>query len=314
MTRSTASSIFNFLKISLLFGFCISTLVLSGCASGSSDDSDDDANGAFDFNDDDSSDNSSTARTFTTDCGTVSAGRIVNPASTSEASLVSVVGVAGPNLVIVRTSEGDQLIKLNGISNTNERPERAMDHLRSLASGRAYLFSAGAAVESGDSRCIVSVPGGVAAAGSLFTESGTSYAESLIEAGVAGEIDQIGNCGESLLASCYSVLREENTQRSAGEITDFLWKPVAESDFNKGSPVIHVNPCDATVYVNGVAGTDFGPANGRCNTTRLFQSCGSYGSNIKVEVIDNDTGLPYFNGADPFVIVPNGCSRFEFKK
>ncbi len=109
-------------------------------------------------------------------------------------------------------------------------------------------------------------------------------------------------------------MKEANTVKSAGQITDFLWKPRADSDYNKGSPVIHASPCNATVWVNGEALHDFGPGNGRCNTSRMFRSCGSFGTNIKVEIFDNDTGLPYFNGDDPFVIVPNGCSRFEFKR
>ncbi len=100
---------------------------------------------------------------------------------------------------------------------------------------------------------------------------------------------------------------------TAGELRDFLWKPKAESDYNKGSLVIHVGPCNATVYVAGAALLDYGPGNGRCNTSRAYKPGCAFGNQVKVEVKDNATGLPYTYQGLPYVIVPAGCDRYEFK-
>lgn len=298
-----------------------SALFLFACASGSSgtdsgDDSGDSGSNSSSTNDDDTS--SGPLLRFNSSCGTVVDGVLVNPASSADAELVDVVGVGGTNLVVVRRTQGpvqgNILVKLHGVGAATSRDEAVFANLQSIAQGQAYFIPARTAsgTEGGLVDCTVSVNGGTAYTGQLFTLQGESYSELLLSTGASGEIDSGGSCGESNLTTCYTQMREANVERSAGEITDFLWKPAADSQFNSGSPVIHVNPCNATVYVNGQALQDFGPGNGRCNTSRMFSNCGSFGTNIKVEVIDNASGLPYFDGPNPFVIVPNGCTRFEF--
>jgi len=258
--------------------------------------------------DDDGGDDTVKAQ-FATECGTVEGGSLSNPA---DAKLqVEVVRVVDSNLVIVRDpadpAAGDILVKLLGLQPASQSSS-SVSLLNSLSAGGAFLVPSNGA-------CTATVQGGgTALVGELFSIDGKSFSEELLKSGRSGEVEAAGSCGEDLVAACHSAMREANAIRSAGQITDFLWKPRADSDYNKGSPVIHVNPCNATVIVNGEALLDFGPGNGRCNTSRMFQSCGSFGSNIKVEVIDNESGLPYFNGDDPFVIVPNGCSRYEFKR
>ena len=243
-------------------------------------------------------------------CGTVSGGDLQNPVS--KAVPVEVVAVASSNSLIIRETsvpaQGNILVKLHGLQAATTRASQAVSLLKTLASGGAYFIPAG-------ENCNSTVEGGgLAQSGQLFTLDGKNYTEELLTRGLGGAIESTGTCNESSVASCYSAMKEANAIKSAGEITDFLWKPAAESPYNRGNPVIHANPCNATVYVNGNALIEFGPGNGRCNTSRMFSSCSSFGTNIKVEIIDNETGLPYFNGPDPFVIVPNGCSRYEFKR
>ena len=258
---------------------------------------------------DDSSDpgtDSSLTREFATECGVNRGGSLKNPVSSSR--VVSVVSVIDANSLIIREATGDLLVKLQGLTINDARSSQAVKTLQALSVGDVYFVPA-------KDGCTASVSGGgTALVGQLFTSNGVSFSEELLKKGLAGEIETTGTCGEESLSGCYSLMRETNKIKSAGDITDFLWKPRAESPYNPGNPVIHANPCNATVYVNGNALLDFGPGNGRCNTSRMFSSCGAFGSNIKVEIFDNESGLPYFNGSDPFVIVPNGCSRYEFKR
>ena len=102
---------------------------------------------------------------------------------------------------------------------------------------------------------------------------------------------------------------------SAGDITDFLWKPEADGGYNNGLLVILVDPCEVVVLVNGEELVDFGPGNGRCTTARSLTKSGcGYGTNVQVQVLDSFTRLPYlFPGGLDTYIIPNGCNRTEFK-
>ncbi len=270
--------------------------LLASCSSG----------GGSSDNDSGSSSSNAAKLEFETQCGTVQDSKLTNPVKAS--TLVNVIRVVSSNLVIVRYDgavDGDFAVKLHGLSDSNS--QRAKSTLESLSSGPVYFVAA-------NESCVVNIAGGLAYTGQLFTATGESFSEAVIKGGYAGGTEAAGTCSEELIFPCYAAMQEEFAIKSAGDLTDFLWKPRAESEYNAGMPVIHANPCNATVYVNGQALMDFGAANGRCNTSRMYSSCGSYGSNIKVEVIDNKSGLPYFNGSEPFVIVPNGCSRYEFKR
>ncbi len=103
---------------------------------------------------------------------------------------------------------------------------------------------------------------------------------------------------------------------TVGTITDFLWKP--QSDAHSRSPgtlAVLASACNAEVRVNGIALVDSGPSNGRCTTARGSEAGCTYGVNVKVEVIDRATGLPYaFPTGDPFYMVTNGCVREQFKQ
>lgn len=247
---------------------------------------------------------------FTTDCGVPIGGILVNPVSSADGEAVTVQTVVDSSFVIVQREGGPQLVKLLGLSSipaggTYESTAKAT--LQSLAAEPAFLFVS----EDG---CSVTEPGGgVGIAGTLISASGQSYAEALLKAGAAGDVDTSGSCGSAAVAACFQGLKDTYAPKTAGEIHDFLWKPSAESAYNHGSLVIHAGPCDATVKVNGEALLDFGPGNGRCNTSRAFQPGCAYGKNVKVEIIDNATGLPYTHNGVPYVTVPDGCSRFEFK-
>jgi len=263
-----------------------------------------------DDSNDSQAENLSTSTTETeliSECGTNREALLFNPISST--NLLQFVKVVDSNLVIVRALTGDILVKLQGLGLTNSfKRNSAISFLNSIATSDVYF-------EPAATDCTTIVEGGgTALVGQIFNSNGQSFTEELIKSGLAGEIETTGLCGDANLAGCYFAMREANTLKSAGQLTDFLWKPSAESGFNQGNPVILANPCNATVYVNGEALIDFGSSNGRCNTSRLFERCGTYGNNIKVEVIDNASGLPYFNGAEPFVIVPSGCGRFEFKR
>lgn len=244
---------------------------------------------------------------FATECGTLVNGLLSNPVSVSKS--VRYLSVADANTVVVALPEGNIAVKLAGIDGArDDQRSNAISKLQSFVTPEMFYQEA----VPGCTAPVIG--GGIAAVGQLFTSDGRNLSEELLKSGLSINIDYSSACSENLLSDCYEIIKESNEIKSAGEITDFLWKPEADSVFNPGKPVIHVNPCNATVYVNGQALEDYGPGNGRCNTSRMFSSCGSYGTNIKVEVRDNETGLPYLHNGQTFVTVPNGCRRFEFKK
>jgi len=124
-----------------------------------------------------------------------------------------------------------------------------------------------------------------------------------------------GSSGSSDAGDSEASLESAELVVSAGQITDFLWKP--ESDAHSPSPgtlAILVNACNADVRVNGTSLAYSGPSNGRCTTARGPRSGCGYGQNVKVEIIDPVSGVPYFfPTGEPFYIVTNGCNREEFR-
>ncbi len=252
--------------------------------------------------------NEVSAKEFQTECGVVSSSLVKNPISTSDGEPVTVTQVISSNLLVVRREQGDQLIKLHGIGAATTGELGAISLLNSLAANGAYLYEPTAA------GCATVAPGGgQGIVAQLVSSSGVSYTEELLRAGYDVQIEPTGSCAEDLISGCYAGMKETYKPKTMGEIRDFLWKPKAESDYNKGSLVIHADPCNATVVVNGQPLIDFGPGNGRCNTSRAFQSGCAFGNGVKVEIFDNDTKLPYTHNGLPYVTVPRGCDRFEFK-
>lgn len=273
------------------------------------------------------------------DCGVVIDGTAQTAVNRNQLVKEESLTAIGPNLVRVHRAGGDILIKLYGLSGDSPNSDTATAFLSQLSAGGAYLAFP---VES----CIIGDAAGTPiVVANLLTPGGRSFSEELIKAELSGTVDSATGCAEHLLSSCYSSLKnlsaqpeqqpesiqEEATNNtpstdnessssngnstskaSAGEMREFLWKPKAESAYNKGSLVIHVDACNAIVFVDGEALEDYGPGNGRCNTSRAFKPGCAYGTNVKVEVFDIRTKRPYTHNGKPYVVVPNGCNRFEF--
>lgn len=280
----------------------VSLLAVTACTSGGGDDSDDPGSGG--------DGGSGDGRNFTSDCGAVSGGSVVNPVSTDDMIFASGAEVVGANLLVLPLANGDALVKLHAIgAGAAGRQATTMRRLEQIiGTGGVYYLP----VEG----CQVQTPGGgIATTGQVFTASGTNVGEALIETGLVADIDSTGSCNERLIAGCYQELRDASVPDSAGEITDFLWKPESEGGYNFGLLSILVNPVGARVLVNGEELWDSGPSNGRGTTARSLSKSGcAYGNNVKVEVLEGLTGIPYsFPDGKLFYTVPNGCQRTEFK-
>ncbi len=284
-----------------------SVLMLGACSAGSDEDSEE--------TDDDfvaeSGDDSDLGPKFTSDCGVVMGGLVSNPVSSSRGTLVTISSVLSTNALVISRPQGLQALKLHAVSPATSGESYATTTLNAFVGQQVTLFEASTALSKS---CAATLPGGgQGIAGQLFTSNGNSISEELLKSGAQVGVEASGSCGEELIAGCYSALKDSAPPRTMGEIRDFLWKPAAESSYNPGGLAIHADPCNATVFVNGTALPDYGPGNGRCNTSRSSKPGCAFGNGVKVEIFDNDTGLPYTHNGEPFITVPRGCSRFEFK-
>lgn len=282
----------------------------TGCGSGSGDDGDDDG---IDQGDPDDAGSPGSGQSFTTDCGTVLNGALVNPVRSSDGFFATSVTAITSSLFVLNGPQGPQLVKLLGLSIEEGDTGAARDVAISLVSGGAYFFPA-------SSTCAFTAPGGgQGTQGQLISASGVSIAEAVIKSGTSTAVEASGGCGESLIGGCYQALFDAAippVPPSIGEIRDFLWKPKSEGGYNPGLLSILVDACDVRVLVNEDELPDFGGTNGRCTTARSTTKSGcDYGSNVKVQVLDRSTGAPYlFPGDVTEYIIPNGCSRVEFKR
>lgn len=96
-------------------------------------------------------------------------------------------------------------------------------------------------------------------------------------------------------------------------ISDFLWKPVSESD---GNLVVLVNPLAVRVEVTGSLSetlSDRGPSNGRGTTARGRHPGCSFGNGVTVEFFDRNDRRILLKDGRRSVSVPRGCDRYEFK-
>jgi len=273
--------------------------LLCGCTSGG---------GGGDNEQSDSGDEPVTdGKSFSTQCGVVQDGVVASTVLSSNGEDILGISINDPLSATVTLSNGDQLVRFLGLATAGRSEDAAITLLNSLAAEKLYLYRPSAACSH------TFEGGGVGTKANIITESGKSFTEEVIMAGIAGDIETSGSCGEAAVSSCYQSLKETFTPEvpaSAGEFSFFLWKPQAESDYNKGSAVIHFNPCADEIFVNGVFIRDYGPANGRCITARTFKSGCAWGNNIKVEAFVD--GVPLTHAGVPYVTVPGGCSRFEF--
>lgn len=250
-----------------------------------------------------------TAGDFTPDCGVVLNGSLQNTVSRGQGVSTRVSDVLGPNTVALLLDGGPILVKLHGISGAAEfQSQQAVDLLRSLSAGRAYFY------QSTETCSVTVAGGGRGTSGQVIMENGTSLTEELIKAGLSGAIQSSGTCAENLTYSCYSALREQAPDEPAGQVTDFIWKPESDGGYRPGDLVVLASPCDADIKVNGSALDDFGSYHQYCTLARGNKPGCSYGSNIKVEVIDRGTGRAYaFPDGKLYYTVGNGCSRYEFQ-
>ncbi|MCB0344715.1 MAG: hypothetical protein KDD66_06345 [Bdellovibrionales bacterium] len=295
-------------KVIILTSLIFGLIAVAACGSGSSN-GDSSANTSASTN----GQELSTPELFSL-CGSVlDALGISNPVPAGTAERVS-VEARKPDTVVITRLEGieagnAQAVKLHGIALAEEsgfRYNNALNVLKQMTAGGALFVPAGSNTE-----CQATFPeGGVGVYGHLYSLSGENVTEAMIETG--GVVPTPDPCLGVLLNSCYSTI-EVAAPETAGMITDFLWKPKAESQFNPGGLIIHASPCNSHLTVNGETGLgDFGPGNGRCTTWRYAKTGCSFGRAI-VEIYDSQGRLFTFPDGNPYIIIENGCNRVEFK-
>lgn len=247
-------------------------------------------------------------------CGSVlDAISINNPVPAGIAERVT-VEARKPDTVVITRLEGieagnAQAVKIHGIALAEEsgfRYNNALNVLKEMTAGGALFVPAGSNTE-----CQATFPeGGIGVYGQLYSLAGENVTEAMIKTG--GVVPMVEPCFGELLTSCYSSI-EIAAPETAGMITDFLWKPKAESPYNPGGLIIHASPCNSHLTVNGETGLgDFGPGNGRCTTWRFAKSGCSFGR-ATVEIYDSEGRLFTFPDGNPYIIIDNGCDRVEFK-
>lgn len=214
------------------------------------------------------------------------------------------VGKAGDTILIK-----NQAVTDNGVSSS--KSSSGIGFIKENSHG-AFFISAGKS-------CKTSVDGGgTAIVGQLFAASvddqgnNLSFNEELLKQ-KAVVTDAADPCGGSVLAQCYgNVKPAPNANAELLEFRNFLWKPESDGGYNPGSASILFNPFAEKILVNGQEIQDFGPGNGRMVTARTFKSGCAWGKNITVEAFDAQ-GNPLTHNGEPFVIVQDGCARFEFE-
>jgi hypothetical protein len=244
-------------------------------------------------------DSNTNSSDFRSNCGTVFNSDLQNPVSPKDGIRGSVRYI-GSNLVALRSDDGEILIKLHGLGvpSENFKLTGAKQVIETLNSeGDAYFYKA-------EPDCDVSLSdGGLGVIGHVFSASGKSYAENILESGYG--LARTDACQGRLISECYGILQEEADRIVAGELEEFLWKPVSDND---GKLAIHTGPYGTSVVVNGELGTNRGPGNGFGSLARFRGSGCSYGS-ARVEVVD-DKGARYLVKGQPYLTIPDGCQRW----
>jgi len=294
--------------LTLLIGLFFIALV--GCATTpKEEDNSDGGNG----------DNSETEYSLSSTCGTIVKAEVKNPVEGTlnedgideerGVQLVTVKRAVSADTVIVSTSEGDILVRLHAVTDDGVLEffvQQGIDLIESLTSGGAYLVrttnSEGITCEA------VSDGGGVGIWAQLFTLSGKSVHEELIEIGAV--VPEQNGCGADALVGCLASIEVDEVQ-SSQSVSWFLWKPESERD---GKLAVLIDPYGVTVVVRGAITqtlTDFGPSNGRGTTARSNHSGCAFGS-ATVEFYDSDGLRVHLADGSPTVSIPNGCDRVEF--
>jgi hypothetical protein len=243
-----------------------------------------------------------TTKPFATDCGTVVNASLKNPVD-PKGAMRGRVTVAGPNLLVMTPTTGGQiLIKFHalGVPYNQALQDGAKRTLQELAKEDAVFFPA-------SKTCTTTVSTSTGMVGQVFTASGKSYSETLLNQGY-GRVEGDG-CDASLIYPCYAALQEQAAQNFAGEVEAFLWKPISDSN---GKLAIHSTPADTVVTVNGETGQDFSGGNGYANLTRFSKPGCSYGKNVTVK-LTNSKGAPYRVNGKTSITIPDGCQRYCLK-
>ena len=274
--------------------FTLSLVVTMICSAGCVKKEDDSSNT--------SSDSTTTMKPFHTDCGTVVNASMKNPVD-PKGGIKGKVTVAGGNFLIMKPEKGgDILIKLHAIGVPYNEAIRsgAERTLKELAKEDAVFFPAG-------EQCTTRIDTATGTVGQVFTASGKSYSETLLNQGY-GRVESDG-CDASLILTCYNAIVEEAALRFAGEVESFLWKPISDSN---GRLAIHSSPADTVITVNGETGQDFSGGNGYDNLTRFSKPGCSYGKNVTVK-LTNSKGIPYRLSGKTSITIPDGCQRYCVK-
>lgn len=240
-----------------------------------------------------------TAKPFETDCGTVVNASLENPVD-PQGAMRGRVTVAGPNLLVMTPKTGGPiLIKFHalGVPDNQAIQDGAKRTLQELAKEDAVFFPV-------SKTCTTTISTSTGMVGQVFTASGKSYSETLLNQGY-GRVEGDG-CDASLIYTCYDALQEQAAQKFAGEVEAFLWKPISDSN---GKLAIHSTPADTVITVNGEVGQDFGPGNGYANLNRFSKSGCSYGKNVTVK-LTNSKGAPYRVNGKTSITIPDGCQRY----
>jgi hypothetical protein len=239
---------------------------------------------------------------FRTDCGTVNNAKLDNPVD-PKGGITGKVTVAGANLLIFSPTKGGPiLVKLHGLGVPyNQAIQKgAKRTLVELAKEGVVFFPA-------SELCTTTISTSTAMVGQVFTASGKSYSETLLNQGY-GRVEGDG-CDASLIYTCYAALQESAAQKFAGDVEAFLWKPISDST---GKLAIHATPADTVITVNGETGQDFGPGNGYANLARFSKPGCSYGKNVTVK-LTNSQGVPYRVNGKTTITIPDGCQRYCLK-
>lgn len=282
----------------LLTILLICSISLLGCTSGGGGD-DESSSG-----DDDDDDSSGEVNIVTLECPIVKDGVATSSVDLSSGTFVRVVRVLSPNRAIVADAfdplAGEVLFKLQGVSDEGIGTEAATGNLSGLISAGAYMFPASTACESvplGD--------GGVGVLGGLVTPAGENVAVEMLKPGLV-EPSGSDSCGGDLISACLASEFESELQ-TLGELGDFLWKPISDSN---GRLAVHTGPFNTVVIVSGETGANQGPGNGFGSLARFSKPGGAYGANVVVNVRDEDSGLAYTLNGSTDIIIPNGSQRY----
>ena len=157
--------------------------------------------------------NDGDVRTFTSDCGTVFKGKLVNPIQAENGMLVTIDQIIGVDLASVTNDNTGEsmLVKFQGISAGDISAEKQFEGRAMLEQefGRLALF-----YPANEQTCEINLEGEKALIGQLYKRSdGDSYNEALLKDGFAQSDSGSSVCGGSFLTTCYEALQEEPQQQ-----------------------------------------------------------------------------------------------------